>query len=282
MQAFYCLLFSIALLLAARRISCAQNRIYLRDYTEINARAVRVSMLTVRYFDSASPAVLHVISTKEVRKVIFQDGRIWQPLIQPPRYSEQYWAEKKRLAAEQKKWNERQKEDFRKNGRPNVLTLNFPAYINISAYPGVNVGLEYEHFVSRKGTYSTSLSVNRYWAGTFAFGELSNGEERANLQGTFLCPGFFYHPAGNKGQVDIAIGAQLPLGTLKRTNTYQPPRYDPVTQHILAAALLQLNITFHSSKGFLLTTYGGYGPMLAAGRTFGGIVQGGIKIGSRF
>ena len=168
----------------------------------------------------------------------------------------------------------------------NVLTVNFPTYMHIGGYPGVVVGLEYERFLDSKGSFSASLSLNRYWAGTNASGRLRTEEVRANIQGAYFMPGIFYHPAGNDNGVDLSIGAVFPLGSVRRqdvtslNSSYYS--YSERTTNTLAAILCQVNMSIHTRGHFVFTTYLSGGPMLTAANTHGALLLIGMKMGGRF
>jgi hypothetical protein len=157
--------------------------------------------------------------------------------------------------------------------------------MSIAHYPGIVVGLEYERFVNKRGTLSLGLAFQRYWAGTLAAGELSNGEERANIQGMYFMPGVFYHPAGNIEKATISLGAVFPLGSLRRydakANAFGTTIYTAPSSHRLAAALLQLSLRVPDHR-FLFVMSLSAGPMLTAGETSGALWLFSLRFGGRF
>jgi hypothetical protein len=170
-------------------------------------------------------------------------------------------------------------------GYPNAITLNFPTYNNLGGYSGISVGAEYTRFIDTGGRFSASLAFHRLWAGTLTEGRFNTDESRTSIQSSLFVPGALYHPFGNKKYIDIGIGAAIPIGTFNREDVifrgshfeYKPRRY-----YLLAAFLLQANVTLHTQGHFMLSIYASFGPMLSGGDTKGGFGQAGLKIGTRF
>ena len=118
-----------------------------------------------------------------------------------------------------------------------------------------------------------------------AAGKLYN-ETRTNIQGMCFMPGFFYHPLGNAGGLDLSVGVSIPVGTLTRYETINDHNstntnvYDG--EHLYTALLLQANVTAQSAGHFIISFFGSCGPMLPAGNTSGLTGQIGFKVGGRF
>jgi hypothetical protein len=250
----------------------AQDTIYTTQGTKINARVTSRSVFSVGYEDSDSTH--QRIRADRVVRVAYSDGSTWAP----------------RSENAQKQYEHRTAHSYRPanvhKGYANACTVNFPTYFDIDHYPGIAIGLGYERFWGVKGHFSTSLSMEKAWAGTNAHGEMRTGEVRANIQSFYFRPGFFYHPAGNSGDVDLAVGASFPLGNIQwRYDQYdwtQPKGYPPPSDDFLAAALGEINLTIHGPNLFIFTTTLAAGPVIINGEMKGALVLFGIKMGGRF
>ena len=263
-----------AILIAAAIASFAQDSIYTTTGRVIAANVKTASAFRVRYYHIGDKdSMLCKIPAEYVEWVVYKDGRRWTP----------------RPVHVQMRRDRKAQELLLQESAPplicnNTITANIPIYMRIGGYPGFVMGLEYERFVNKRGTLSASMAIYRYWAGTFAQGELRNNEVRANIQGVFFAPGIMYHPFGNNEGTSLSVGAVFPLGSLRRydtrgTNGYSI--YGEQTNHTLAAALLQLNLRGHSRHSIFVTSVSA-GPMLSAGDTHGALLLLGFKIGRRF
>jgi len=168
---------------------------------------------------------------------------------------------------------------------PNVLTANVPTYMYIAGFPGINIGAEYERFVTRNGLFSTALAINYLWAGTPEAGRMYYGEVRENIRVAYLAPGLFYHPAGNTDAVDISLGPVIHAGRLRQQRTVGGSSYPEAQMPVFspyAALLGQVNMCVHSPGHFVFATTVAAGAMLPATETKGAVVQVGLQFGGRF
>ncbi len=170
---------------------------------------------------------------------------------------------------------------------PNIITANAPVFLNMGEYPGVALGIGYERYLDKGYRYSVSFSpVNRYWGGTNSAGKLQPGEERANLQGIYCEPGFFYHPFESGYGADLSFGAVLPIGTMRRKNAAAypiiNPAYVPEQNSGLVALAGQVNASVHSGRGFVFGAMLSYGALLQAADVRGPFLQCGLRFGRCF
>ncbi len=150
------------------------------------------------------------------------------------------------------------------------------------------LGIAYQRFVNRKGTISVNLPLTFYWGADGDGGEPGYNDVRTNSRGYFAAPGIFWHPAGNRQKVDVALGISVAAGQFNRTTTtYRPPYATAVRyEDPLVACAGEVHLNLHGRRGFLFGFHLSLGRMISEsspppGETTGSprFWQFGIKLG---
>lgn len=167
----------------------------------------------------------------------------------------------------------------------NAISGEFPVYTAIGGYPGISLGLNYERLLNRSGSLAAGMDFQHVWGGTFAHGELRNGEARANLKADYFAPGIFYYPTKSRPGANLGIGVSFPVGNIRRfdaTGRFDETIYTPVRRDFFAAAVGQVNMTVRSESHFAFTIFVNYGRVLSGGPTSGSFGQVGLRYAGLF
>jgi hypothetical protein len=175
------------------------------------------------------------------------------------------------------------KEAYQRKGFPNVLTLNVPSFSFIDHNPCISLGVEYERFITKSGSFSASLAA--YWYTAYVYDKHSGDSHVAWFEGYQAMPAFLYHPLGNTRRVDISVGPCLSLGNYREeieTSNASGQRQTSVTSTPFTALLGQFNLTGHHIGSFVLAMHFSAGAIISETNFDPGVLQVGMKFGRRF
>lgn len=166
---------------------------------------------------------------------------------------------------------------------PNVFSLNQ----GIGVFDGeaaIGIGVEYERFIDSKHSFSVSIPLTYYAAGSFASG--GSQDYIVRMSGIYTAPGIRYHPLSPNQKADIGIGLAFGVGSYVRdisySTSYSGRNREADYSGTFTALLGQFNVNFRSARHFMLGLHFSGGPMFPSGRDVAMLVQAGVKFGWGF
>jgi hypothetical protein len=280
--------FLIFLVMTMPCIAHAQDKIYKRDGSIVDAKVKSVGVKNITYarFDNQSGPE-YIVSKSDVEKIMYQNGtvdvfeegqqdRSFFPPPHPHRYRSVV--------------NDTQ--SVRLMGyKPNVLSL---APIQFTEN-GLGIGVSYERAIDKNGLVAFYVPLILTWdlsSNTYdnTTGTEVNGHNDLMF---YAMPGIKIYPTGSYGIVKYAIGPSLVIATGQRsTQSYEQVGgigvWNNVTQpHDMLGILINNSLNINPTRHLYLGLDFGFG-FTYLNRINGlnqgtqGLVQGGFKVGFRF
>jgi len=260
-----------ALLLLTGLQASAQDSVVLRNGAVITGKVLQIGPKRVQLEVPGSEGIRHRSrDLRLVKRIAFAGGTSW-PDARDLRRSK----EKDRITQRR----------IRLNDTRNFSYFTAPAIQVIGHSRGLAAGLGYERKLKPYGKWSAAINGFAFATNTTGFSKTEPMGPYADLAGGYIAPGLQFHPFGHCRRSDLALGIDIPIGMLNRSEGIFDGSVQTGTitrRDLMLGTEVTAELRIYSSRAATIMFTAAGGPLILNNAVYGGTFRLGFCFGLRY